>query len=310
MQHAPSHQAVSTQEILEELDQAIVEHMLWIKSWHRALVCSDPPFAEDLAYDPHHLGRFGAWYVKNQHKGLVNQPVIRNLAKLHREMHDRAQDLTLRSRQTGPLPRGEYDAFMDAANAFVAQARRLEKAFSQASSDLDPLTGLHNRQVMAAELERERERFVRSGRICCIALGDLDHFKKVNDSHGHAAGDRVLVASAECFLGQLRVYDLVYRYGGEEFLFCLPDADLTTATNILDRLRLALENHPMRLGMGRMITVTGSFGVAAMTTEESVETIIERADAALYRAKNNGRNQVARWDDTDGAAGAAKDGDG
>lgn len=112
--------AVATREILGELDKAIGDHLEWLKNWHRALVCADVPTPEDLAYDPHHLGRFGSWLVRNQHKSLVNQPVIRNLANLHREMHDRAHRLIEQARDGKPLPRRDDDAFMDAAGGFVA----------------------------------------------------------------------------------------------------------------------------------------------------------------------------------------------
>lgn len=116
--------------------------------------------------------------------------------------------------------------------------------------ELDPLTGLHNRHAMERELERERERFLRTKHPCCIALGDLDHFKQVNDSYGHGVGDRVLEASADCFLRHLRPYDSLYRYGGEEFLFCLPDADLKSARKIIERLRLELESRPVEIDRG------------------------------------------------------------
>ncbi len=289
----PRKRAIGTREILEELDLAIGDHMAWLKDWHAALFCGDVPSARE--YDSHHLCRFGAWYVRNQHTGLVDQPAVRNLAALHRKMHDEAQTLMEKARDRRPLDRGQYDAFMDSAGAFISQARRLEKAFAAASSDLDPLTGLHNRQAMMGELERERERFRRSGRPSCIAIGDLDHFKRVNDAYGHAAGDRVLIASAECFLGQLRPYDSVYRYGGEEFLFCLPDADMATAHTVLERLRQELESHAIEIDGGETLSVTGSFGVAEMTPEATIEQTIEHADRALYRAKSDGRNRVCRW---------------
>ncbi len=293
--HNPHESTITTQDILEELDHAIGDHITWLKEWHGTLVCGEAPSAKALADDPHHLCRFGAWYVRNQHTGLVDQPALRNLATLHRKMHDAARALLEKALDGRPPDRARYDAFMDSAGAFISQARRLEKAFAAASSDLDPLTGLHNRQAMMGELESERERFLRSGRPSCVAIGDLDHFKRINDRYGHAAGDRVLIASAECFLGQLRPYDSVYRYGGEEFLFCLPDADMATAHSVLERLRTRLESHPIEIHGAETLSVTGSFGVAEMTPEATIGQTIEYADQALYRAKNGGRNRVCRW---------------
>ena len=287
--------AISPREILEQLDLAIVEHMVWLKAWHRRFVCGDPPFVDDLGYDPRDLGTFGSWYVRNQHRGLVNQPAIRTLANLHKDIHEQARSLAAYADEGRPPPRADYDAFMDATTAFVAQARRLERAFAQASSDLDPLTGLHNRQAMTRELERERERAIRSRRSCCFALADLDRFKNVNDTHGHTVGDQVLRASADCFLGGLRPYDSVYRYGGEEFLFCLPDTPLDDARRVLERLREDLRDTPIVLVGGQVLNVTASFGLAQVDQEVSVEDVIARADAALYQAKADGRDRVNVW---------------
>jgi len=287
--------AVSTHEILEQLDLAIAEHMRWLKAWHRSLLCAEAPFPEDLAYDPQDLGRFGTWYVKNQHRGLVDQPAVRNLAGVYREMHDQARGLARDARAGLPLFRESYDAFMDTSAAFVAQARRLERAFATASSDLDLLTGVHNRQAMERDLERERTRALRSNRPCSFALADLDRFKAINDAHGHGAGDRVLVAAAERFLAALRPYDSIYRYGGEEFLFCLPDTTATDAQGILERVRRKLEEHPVPTDRGDALAITASFGFAEVDADCSLDETIQRADRALYRAKALGRNRVCSW---------------
>jgi diguanylate cyclase (GGDEF)-like protein len=286
---------IAAEDILAELECAIADHLEWLKAWHRGLVCDDPPFADDLAFDPHHLCRFGSWYVRNQHRGLVDQPAVHALARLHKEMHDAAQILTAAARAGRRLQRQTYDVFMDAAAGFIAQARRLEKAFARASSQIDPLTGLHNRQAMAAEVEREWQRNTRTGRPCCLAVADIDHFKKVNDGFGHAAGDQVLKTAADCFLAHVRPYDSVYRFGGEEFLICLPEADPATAREVMERLRDELERLPVVLADGQRLNITASFGIAAMDGEADTEEIKERADRALYAAKQAGRNRVMVW---------------
>jgi len=296
MSTAPgNHGSVTVREILVELDQALIDHMVWLKVWHRALLCAAPLGAREWADAPGDLGRFGAWYVRNQHKGLVNQPAIHELAALHREMHERARVLAQSVRAGTSVSRKDYDAFMDTAASFVIHMRRLERAFSRASSDLDPLTGLHNRQVMARELERERSRALRANRPCCFAIADLDHFKAVNDTHGHAIGDRVLVATAECFLATLRPYDTVYRYGGEEFLLCLPDAPADIARRILERVIGELRAKSITVREGHTLSITCSFGVAQVDPDATVEETVKRADQALYRAKNEGRDRVCVW---------------
>lgn len=282
----------SAQAILEEIDRAIGDHMNWLADWHRTLLCREAPPPNDLAYDSHHLCGFGSWHLKHQHKGLVNQPALRNLAKLHGDMHDRAASLMAKAKGGAPLPRQDYEAFMRLFNSFIARSRRLEGAFSQASSDLDPLTGLHNRQAMVRDLDREHGRMERTARPSCIALADIDHFKKINDTYGHLSGDQVLVASSSCFLAHLRPYDALYRYGGEEFLFCLPDTGMAEAINVLERLRAELAACSIKLEDGKSINVTSSFGVAEMLPGTGVDKTIESADQALYCAKKQGRNRV------------------
>ena len=285
-------EAISPRQILEELDRAIVEHLRWLKEWHRAVLCGGTGAGDASLSAPDAFGRFGAWYLRNQHKRLLDQPAMRNLAALHSEARERSRALMAAAKAGRPLPEDGYDAFMDTSAAFIAQARRVERAFQAASSDLDTLTGVHNRKAMARDLERERLRALRSGRPCCIGIADLDRFKAINDRHGHAAGDRVLKAAAECFLRSLRPYDLVYRYGGEEFLFCLPDADTNAARDILERLRQELHASPVSVGAAEPLAVSASFGITQMDADTTVDAAIARADAALYRAKEAGRDRV------------------
>lgn len=291
----PRRPTAAPPDILAEIDRAIGDHLIWLSEWHRVFVCGVMPTARDLARDPHHLCRFGTWYVKNQHHGLVNQPAIHGLAKSHRDMHDRARNLMEKASAGVAVTEEDYAPFGESVALFIDQARRLEKAFAAAASELDPLTGLRNRQSMANDLERERGRVLRSGHPCCVAIGDIDHFKKINDTYGHAVGDEVLAARAQRFLRNLRPYDMVYRYGGEEFLFCLPDSDVEQAMDVLERMRHALADTPVEATDGNKIAVAASFGVAPMDQDTDSEETARRADAALYEAKRTGRNRVCAW---------------
>lgn len=291
----PRGDGVRAQDLLSELDLAVQEHFAWLKAWHRALLCGPAEGVVSLSSAASDLGRFGTWFLRNQHSGLVNQPAVRSIARLHEELRERARALAARAVDGGSLPDAEYDAFMDAASGFVMQVRRLERAFTAAFSDVDPLTGVLNRHAMCRELERERARAVRMGRTCALAIADLDHFKAVNDCHGHAAGDRVLAAAAELFASGLRAYDSVYRYGGEEFLFCLPEAPLDVARQILERILCSLSARAIPLAEGTQLTITCSFGVAEITPDATLDETLARADQALYAAKREGRARVCTW---------------
>ncbi len=152
----------------------------------------------------------------------------------------------------------------------------------------DQLTGLYNRHFLNSIIDEEMERSDRYGHPVSIAMLDLDHFKNVNDTHGHLVGDEVLKSVASTMLSTVRSADVVVRYGGEEFLILMPDTALEGARVTAEKIRLALENfrHPVA-GM-----VTVSLGVGSRIHSESRDRWLRRVDEALYRAKEQGRNRT------------------
>jgi len=151
----------------------------------------------------------------------------------------------------------------------------------------DPLTGLANRGWLREALHAETQKAIRTGQPLCVVILDVDHFKKVNDVHGHAAGDVVLRQVAAALKGSVRPYDLVARYGGEEFVVLIPGLDLADATALCERLRLAVA------GSTSPVAVTISLGLARFDPAiDDEDHVIARADELLYEAKQGGRNQV------------------
>jgi two-component system cell cycle response regulator len=157
----------------------------------------------------------------------------------------------------------------------------------------DNLTGMVNRGVIMDTLRRERARQTREGGSFGIVLVDLDHFKYVNDTHGHLAGDDVLREAAQRMMACVRPYDSVGRYGGEEFLIVVPSSDAMGTMGLAERIRRAIEAKPMMTN-SVSIAVTASFGVTASIDQSPLDAqeILRLADAALYRAKERGRNRV------------------
>jgi two-component system, cell cycle response regulator len=157
----------------------------------------------------------------------------------------------------------------------------------------DAMTGLWNRGEIISFLRREIARGRRERRPVGIVLTDLDHFKGVNDTYGHSAGDAVLQETARRFRGGLREYDGVGRYGGEEFLLVLPGCDLATTVQRAEAIRRLIEKDTVVAPQGN-VTTTISMGVtvADFVQDMSTEALLEIADEALYRAKKNGRNRV------------------
>ncbi|ABD06403.1 diguanylate cyclase [Rhodopseudomonas palustris HaA2] len=152
----------------------------------------------------------------------------------------------------------------------------------------DPLTGLHNRLRFNEGLAQELARVRRTGQPLSLVMFDVDHFKEVNDRYGHPTGDQVLIRLSQTAAAQLRQTDLLARWGGEEFAILLVDADLHAAVEVAENLRRLVARTPF----DQIGSVTASFGVAECRPDESADSLLERADAALYRAKSNGRNRV------------------
>jgi diguanylate cyclase (GGDEF)-like protein len=154
---------------------------------------------------------------------------------------------------------------------------------------MDPLTQLLNRKALIARALELEEQARLTGEPVGVLVGDLDHFKAVNDRHGHQTGDAVLRDCAYRMRKELRAYDLAYRLGGEEFLVLLPGAGLDETAELAERLRVAIADEPVA-----GLPVTMSFGVAATCPGEAFafDALYSRADAAMYHAKAGGRDCV------------------
>ena len=156
----------------------------------------------------------------------------------------------------------------------------------------DPLTGTGNRIAMDQTLEREIHMARRHQQPLSLLMLDIDHFKRVNDSHGHTAGDQVLKAVATSIKNQLRNVDMVFRFGGEEFLILLSNTSREAAAMVGERLRYSSQVADYQVE-GKQIELTVSLGCSTLLPAESAESLLRRADSALYVAKRAGRNRLA-----------------
>ncbi len=187
--------------------------------------------------------------------------------------------------------RGGREALNEAHEALKKKNEELEKL-----SITDSLTGLFNRRQLMEVLEIEGRRNRRHQRPFSILMLDVDHFKKLNDTHGHLAGDEVLKRLAWILKQEIREVDHAARYGGEEFLIMLPETNIDGASEVGERIRGRIERETLAFD-GKEINVTASIGIACCPVEgESAETLIARADDALYKAKRRGRNRVVKAD--------------
>lgn len=179
--------------------------------------------------------------------------------------------------------------------AEIARRIKAEERLTILAS-MDPLTGIYNRRTFFELAEKELARSQRYGNPITLLMMDIDHFKQVNDTFGHLAGDQILIAFAALCKSHLRSFDLLTRYGGEEFVALLPRTDIQDGVSIAERLR-RVETDAKFDYEGMVIEITISIGVASLEAGEPVTlpALIERADQALYQAKRMGRNRVNCW---------------
>jgi len=250
------------------------------------------------------LDEIGALLTEQGHEGNPLRPVLQRLHDLHRRQSERLERLVRISDGYHGMARHDSDTLADKVEREMLRLRKLVRISdlyqrelreqSEAMRDAslkDPLTGLGNRRYLMDRLKEESARALRTEMPLCIAILDIDHFKRINDGHGHDIGDRALCSLAEVFKHTLREYDTVGRWGGEEFLILLPNTVLESGVKIAERIRariaeLRIENVPE----SDPITLTASIGLSVFSEDEPLSTTVARADNALLSAKRAGRN--------------------
>lgn len=282
-------------DILRQLEAASVNHAAWLKDLYRVMICGSEPNPADLMLDAHCHCKFGQWYYSKDCHDLRTDPDFIKIGECHEAMHASASAL-LQTRYAGQtVPVEIYDAFMDLSIRLRQDITSYQLGVINTLCIVDHLTGAWNRTGMSQRLQEEHERMVRGKKECCVCMMDLDHFKRVNDTYGHCAGDSVLAETAKFISGQLRKYDSIFRYGGEEFLICLPDISVVNAMLRLEHIRAGLEALPIPIKGQGDIHISASFGLTNMTAAETIDDTIRKADHALLCAKAKGRNQVCQW---------------
>jgi len=283
------------QSVLLQLDQAIYNHNQWYESLLRNLVCRLPYDSRDVEKDAHQKCRFGQWYYYHAPNELKNHPGFIAVETEHERMHRLAARLLMTKATGETIFLLDYESFNNSINNVRLQLQTLKHEMEDLLYNRDSLTRAYSRIGMLTNL-RELQDFVkRNIQSCCIVMMDLDHFKSINDVHGHLAGDQVLAALAGYIMAHIRPYDKLFRYGGEEFLISMPHTDSKSGLNIIERLRegIAVSNIHYE---GKEIRITASFGLTLLDPDVSIEQTVERADSAMYAAKSSGRNCTRIWD--------------
>lgn len=289
--------APTTINAIRELDGAVDAHAKWLARLHRALICGTEIDPNVLDPEGHRDCLFGRWfYSRKDAEWLRWEDELQLIGTRHEIIHQAARTLIAQRTDTCEVSAAAFDEFSEQVLQFKIAVRALQFKVINEVCLVDHLTGVWNRSSMYLRLAEEHERMTRQHQTCYLCMVDVDHFKSVNDRLGHAAGDEVLQAIADIIKERLRSYDSIFRYGGEEFLICLPNTALDAAEAAMERIRIDIEAADIVSG-DQHISVTASFGLAPLSENLALEESVEVADRALFCAKAHGRNRVCRWDD-------------
>lgn len=281
--------------IILQLDQALYNQNQWYESLLRTLVCRLPHDSRDVEKDAHRKCRLGQWYYNNALNELRDHPGFIAMETEHERMHRLAANLLLTEAVGETVSLLDYENFNNSVNSMRLMLQTLKREVEDLLYNQDSLARAYSRIGMLTKL-RELQDFVkRNVQLCCVVMMDLDHFKSINDVHGHLAGDQVLATSAGYIMAHLRPYDKLFRYGGEEFLISMPYTNLKSGLDVVERLREGIAASSIRYE-DKEIRITSSFGLTLLDPDITVEQSVERADKALYAAKSSGRNCTRIWD--------------
>lgn len=282
----------------EELDRIMGDLGCWTQAWVLAALHAGKPARETGARLPPRSAGLEPWsadaWFSGPHRTVhKNSALLRDIDDLVHRVQALADAFFAETGASPPVPTANCADVLATIKDLNDALRRLLCETWNLLANIDPLTGIGNRNAMLRHLQIERDRHDRNHQPCCVAVIDVDRFKSINDDFGHLAGDIVLRSIAAVLAAGVRPYDVVFRYGGDEFILCLPNTDLRLAWTVVERLRLKIAGWEVPLKTGERITSTVSIGVAPLTKERTIEDTLELADRALYAAKREGRNRLS-----------------
>jgi len=280
------------EETAQQLDAMLNSHRNWVYRLNKTLICGLDPTREMIAEDAHVHCTLGHWLETRAHLLDLDAQTYENLVSRHKRVHDLAREMAKTVQGGATIEESLYDEFLTSSEFFTGLIESTYDALVASINATDPLTGAENRSLMNIRLEERKRHAAVKGHRTWIVMIDLDHFKSINDDHGHEIGDLVLKGFSELVRDHIRGDDLFFRYGGEEFLLCISNVSERTVARVAERLRKASADQAYPVRNGGTVTVTASFGLAALNDHDEVSDAISAADDAMYAAKKAGRNRV------------------
>lgn len=273
-------------DIADAAADAVAEHEYWLQAFHKAVICGLPPGDAVIGDDAHLTCRFGRWLAQHRAAGMLDGEPFDELERSHAEIHQAARHLALKVAARDAIAAGEYDSFTDAMNGFRRSALEVEGLHggvdgNAAVDDDDGLAALESRLTMLNELERERDRAVRTAAPLCLLLVRPQGLAELKAKNGRVGVDRAVIGMATRLFAQLRPYDAVFRYGPAEFLLSLPNTTPDQALVVARRLAGALDEAPFSLSEKVTATLHARFGIAVADARRPVQETLDQAVRAV-----------------------------
>lgn len=277
----------------DEFEQLFINHIQWLKNIQKHIICNLP--YDNSLNENHKSCYFGKWYYSVNDTVLLKAPEFIQLGEVHKKLHI-TSDIILNSyKNKQEIKIEDYELFSGTQDEFMTYINSFFSSINSVKFQFDSLTKLPNRSLILQILEQEHSRALRKKRGYCVGIADIDFFKNINDKYGHLAGDETLRKISQLFLTSMREYDSIGRYGGEEFIICMPETSLKDAKLIMEKLRKRLVELTININKINSINITCSFGISELGSNLSLSEVINNSDIALYSAKNSGRNKVVAW---------------
>ena len=277
----------------EEFEQLFVSHIQWVKNIQKCIICNLP--YDKKLNENHKSCSFGKWYDSVNNTVLLKSPEFIKLGNVHKKIHVESEEILNSYENKQKIKIEDYESFSETQDEFMVCINSFSTSINSARFQIDGLTKLPNRNLILQILEQEHSRSLRKKRTYCVGIADIDFFKNINDNYGHLAGDETLRQVSQFFLASMREYDSIGRYGGEEFIICMPETSLKEAKLIMEKLCKHLAELTIKINETSCINITCSFGLSELNNDLSLTEIINNSDIALYSAKNSGRNKVVAW---------------
>ena len=284
--------SVETNTLVAELDAAVDAHMSWTRQIVRCAVLHTAPGDDVLDPLSHTLCRFGAWF--SAHRALfdtLDPTAAQRLESVHQAMHDAIRFICSAVMARQPGDAADLDAFEASQAELIGLLAGFKTQILSNAMQRDPLTGLPLRYGIENDFVLYQKEAQRNRSLLYVVMIDIDHFKRVNDTYGHPAGDRVLRQLADILKRTLRGNEPLYRFGGEEFLWLLKCQSPEEAKQSARRVLATVGTTPMPVSDDETLRLTITLGLAQAGDTEPFSSALKRADMALYEGKRNGRNR-------------------